>query len=502
MKEKYDVVIIGSGLGGLASGVILAKHGYSVCIVEKNRQAGGNLQTFARNKKIFDTGVHYIGGLEKGQNLHQIFKYLGIMDKLRIERMDMDAFDVVSMPDKPDYVQAQTYELFKEKLYGQFPKEKEGIDAYCAHMIAACDSFPLYRLIGEKENVFENKYVKTGARDLIASLTSDPDLQNLLAGNNFLYEGIGEATPFHVHALVVNSYIESSWRMVGGGSQIALQLIKQLRTHSGAIFKKREVTEILSEHGKVTGVELKSGERIFAKYVISNIHPARTVQLVRSKKITPAFRTRVTELGNTRSSFSMHLVLKDGQIPYFNRNYYDFYCDDVWKAHKHRPWPGIGMISTGPGSANMDYADNLTYMTYMHVDEMKMWKESFNTTLQPSERGKDYEAFKEAKMDLLLDRLERRFPDIRNTITDRYASGPLAYRDYIGSADGSMYGIRRDYRFPERSFIGPRTKLKNLFLTGQNLSHLHGILGVSIAAISTCSELLGLEELTDKIRNC
>ena len=76
MKEHYDIVIVGSGLGGLVSALIMAKEGYSVCVLEKNNQFGGNLQTFVRDKTIFDTGVHYIGGLSEGQNLNQYFKYL------------------------------------------------------------------------------------------------------------------------------------------------------------------------------------------------------------------------------------------------------------------------------------------------------------------------------------------------------------------------------------------------------------------------------------------
>ena len=75
MDKKYDVVIVGSGLGGLVSAVILAKEGKRVCVLEKNNQYGGNLQTFVRDKTIFDTGIHYIGGLSEGQNLYKYFKY-------------------------------------------------------------------------------------------------------------------------------------------------------------------------------------------------------------------------------------------------------------------------------------------------------------------------------------------------------------------------------------------------------------------------------------------
>ena len=67
---KYDIIIIGSGLGGLLCGYILSKEGKKVCIIEKNTQIGGCLQNFVRNGCIFDTGAHYIGGLDTNQNLY------------------------------------------------------------------------------------------------------------------------------------------------------------------------------------------------------------------------------------------------------------------------------------------------------------------------------------------------------------------------------------------------------------------------------------------------
>lgn len=85
---KFDFVIIGSGMGGLTSALILAKKGYKVLVLEKNPQVGGALQVFSRDKCIFDTGVHYIGGLDKGENLYQLFKYLGIYDDLRLKSLD------------------------------------------------------------------------------------------------------------------------------------------------------------------------------------------------------------------------------------------------------------------------------------------------------------------------------------------------------------------------------------------------------------------------------
>src|SRR5690554_2658374 len=102
-------------MGGLVSSIILAKEGLKVCVLGKNNQYGGNLQTFVRDKVIFDTGVHYIGGLEKGQNLYQYFKYLGIIDGLRLKRMDKDAYDYITFDGDPNkYPHARSEEHTSE----------------------------------------------------------------------------------------------------------------------------------------------------------------------------------------------------------------------------------------------------------------------------------------------------------------------------------------------------------------------------------------------------
>ena len=92
----------------------------------------------------------------------------------------------------------------------------------------------------------------------------------------------------------------------------------------------------------------------------------------------------------------------------------------------------------------------------------------------------------------------KKFPNIRDCIQDIYTSTPLSYRDYIGSNRGSIYGYVKDANNPLHSFISPRTKIKNLLLTGQSLN-MHGILGVTIGAVLTCSEIVGMESLLNKI---
>ena len=94
--------------------------------------------------------------------------------------------------------------------------------------------------------------------------------------------------------------------------------------------------------------------------------------------------------------------------------------------------------------------------------------------------------------------IEKKFPNIRECIQSIHTSTPLSYRDYIGNHRGSAYGYVKDINNPLTSFVSPKTKIKNLLLTGQSLN-MHGILGVTISAVTTCSEIIGKDYLLQKI---
>ena len=96
--------------------------------------------------------------------------------------------------------------------------------------------------------------------------------------------------------------------------------------------------------------------------------------------------------------------------------------------------------------------------------------------------------------------VEKKFPDIRQCIKAYYTASPLSYRDYIGNDDGSMYGIVKDYKDSLKTFISPRTKVPNLYLTGQNLN-MHGILGSAMSGIITYLAVTGDDDVIEKIKN-
>jgi all-trans-retinol 13,14-reductase len=499
--KKFDVIIIGTGMGGLVCGNILAKEGYSVCMVEKNKQLGGCLQIYVRNKVIFDSGVHYIGALDKGQNLYQIFKWLGLMDKLKLEKMD-PAFDRILLEDDDkEYRIMQGYDAFEKEMITEFPDETKGIQKYINTIREICDSFPLYRLRLEGDLIKKQESMKISAKQFIDSITSNEKLRSVLAGNNMLYAGAGETTAFYVHALTVNSYMESAWRCLDGGSQIAKILSGNIRDAGGSIIKNREVKKLLTENGAVTAVRLNDGSSLHAKYFVSNITPAHTFRMLDEDLIRPVTRRRIEDMETTVSSFILNIVFKKNHFPYIKYNYYFHKAGTVWEMESYNQdnWPLGYAVYLSPGAKN-DYATGMTIFAYMRYDEVRPWAASFNTVSVKQNRGSTYEEFKKRKTEKLLDRVEERFPELRKSILHTYTSTPLSFRDYIGNDDGNLYGTVKDFRNPTGTLISPKTRIPNLFLTGQYLN-LHGILGTAISGLITSMALMGKDDFIEKIRN-
>ncbi|MDP6909828.1 MAG: all-trans-retinol 13,14-reductase, partial [Flavobacteriales bacterium] len=107
--------------------------------------------------------------------------------------------------------------------------------------------------------------------------------------------------------------------------------------------------------------------------------------------------------------------------------------------------------------------------------------------------------FKAQKTEQLMAAVEKRFPNIRDCVKSIYTTTPLTFRDYIGSDDGNMYGTEKDFRTPLTNFIPTKTKIPNLWLTGQYLN-LHGIFGVTISSIITCRQFIDGRKLLERIK--
>ena len=490
---KYDAVIIGSGLGGLECAHILSKAGMSVLLLERGTQAGGCLQSYRRHGLAFDTGFHYVGGLDEGQSLHSAFRHLGLL-RLPWQRLD-NHFDRVTIGNQT-FSFAQGYDAFVETLTAAFLAERDALNKY-ADMLKQCGEQQFDALNPQTgESSLLSRLFETSAYQYLTETFHDPLLINVLCGTSLKMELRKESLPLFTFAHGNGSFIESSWRLKGDGSLIVNSLADGIRMHGGEIICNAEVQELVEKDGKLVHAVCSNGEIYEGTIFISNIHPAVTCNLVKqSSRMKKVYRSRITHLQNTFGMFTVSLRIKPQTLRYFNWNQYIYKEPDVWAFHlKNNPVSGV-LVSCRIPEDGSKYVQQVDLLTPMNWSECEQWSHT-----EVGRRGEDYKAMKKRVADECITLAERFIPGLRDRITGCYTSTPLTYRNYTLTPEGSAYGLRKDFRNPMITLLSPRTPIPNLLLTGQNLM-LHGLHGVTMTALFTCAEVLGKEPIWNIVKN-
>lgn len=487
------VIIIGSGLGGLSCGYILAKKGFRVTILEQNVQIGGCLQTFTRDGVRFETGMHYIGSMEEGQIQNRFFRYFDLLDKVSLSQLDTNGYDVISLAGKR-FPLANGDENFIETLARFFPKEKKNLKYYCEYLNKITD-YSVFYTPKKQMNSFLNPVFTLSVDEFICSLTNNKMLRAVLSGQLSLYGGVSDKTPLYIHALIHDYYSKNAFRIVGGSSCIATALADSIVEMGGEIHTKCKVIRINTDAEKVTGVNMEGEkEELKADVVISDIHPNRLLEMIDTPLIRPIYRKRLNAIENTAASFCVYICFKGETVPYQNYNLFHCNTEDVWQVasnYSNCEFPAGFLYMHSCSKKSPKYADGAVVISYMDFQEVAPWQGT-----RIGHRGKDYEDFKHRKAEALLDALEEQCPGTRAAIKSYYTSTPLTYYDYTGTEKGSMYGYLADCHDLIRTRVLPQTKIPNLFLTGQN-TNIHGMLGVMIGSVLTAQNLVDTSDIID-----
>ena len=495
--KHYDVIIIGGGLGGLSCGVMLSKEGLNVCVLEQHHTIGGCLQSFKRDGYTLDTGMHYVGSLSEGQIMHQYFKYFDIIDKLNLRKLDVAGFDHFHFSDGSSYCHAMGYERFIDTLSKDFPEERNNIKALCNDIksIGNLVSPEILREGRISNGGFE--FMSMSAYEEINKHIKDEKLRRVFAGNSGLFAGDKLTTSMYEYGMITNSNIDGAYAFVDGSQHLADLLSERIKTNGGDVMLKSKVDNIFLVNDTAEYVELESGERFSAKWIISSLHPAVTFSLLKNNTVyKKAFFTRMRSLPNTYGVFTTYLLFKPNKIKYVNQNHYLFNNPDVWATEGD--YKGCNIPSTllcmQPNSEN-EYTKVITLLTPMRHSEYERWND---TSLR--NRTPDYEEFKQHYSETVIDFVSQFYPDLRNNVEKIYTATPLTYRDYTSTPQGCAYGIVKDCRNPLVTLMPAKTRISNLLLAGQSLN-IHGCLGTTVSSVVTCSEILGVEYLSKKIGN-
>jgi all-trans-retinol 13,14-reductase len=262
------------------------------------------------------------------------------------------------------------------------------------------------------------------------------------------------------------------------------------------------VIRLKEEAGKIQELQLEDGRIFQAEWFISNIAPGPSFDLLESKLIKTATRKRIASTPHTVSAAMLNIVLKKGSFPFVNHNRYYHRSEHIWDDLRPER---SGQIQTFgvfyyQDSEEPGFASGLSVLVYRPFQEWLEWANTFRTTGQPQSRGQDYENKKNELSREIISGLAHWIPDLASCIETSDLCTPLTYRDYLHIPEGSMYGFQKNVDDLANTTYATRTKIPNLLLTGQNIN-LHGVLGVSVTAVLTCAEILGLDYLLTKMKS-
>lgn len=505
--NSQSCIVIGSGLGGLSTAVILAKNGYQVTVLEQGAQVGGCLQCFTRRGAKseglgvakFETGIHFVGSAAPGQVVDTVMRYLEIRDAVKLSPLDADAYDVVCLNGKR-YDIPMGRERFIERMSGYFPSQRENIEKYfdLIEKVANASSIHSFKQKESAVTLDVESQIRS-VNDVVESMIPDKALAKVLVGQLPLYAGERDKTPFSTHAFIVDFYAKSAYRIVGGSDCIARALVDVIRKYGGEVICRQKVERILLDGSRATSVLTADGKTYQADVVISSAHPLRTIEMLGDTPlIRQSYRNRIRSISQTMGSFVLYLQFKENAVPYMNHNFYSYNDETPWDCERYddSTWPKGYFYMHHCSEENQEWGRSAIVMSYMRMDEVEKWK---GTSI--GQRGSDYEEFKARKSERLLDLLERDFPCIRQNIAHVYSSTPLTYYDYTGTEEGSMYGIAKDVNKGAACRVSHRTRIPNVLLTGQNVNS-HGILGVLVGSLVTCGELLPTDRLYNQLMEC
>lgn len=489
------VVVIGSGLGGLTCAYTLLRNGHEVVVLEQGAQVGGCLQCFSRRSVKFETGMHFIGSASKGQIMDCLMQYFDIGSQVVLSPLDVDGYNTVDLCGG-QYRFPVGREAFIDRMASYFPSQKDALKHY-VDIVDGIQRVSSLRNITMPSHDMSalSEYQTRSVNEVLESVFSDRRLCDVLVGDMPLYGARKDKTPFALHAFIMDFYNNSAFRIVGGSDSIASALVHNIENMGGMVLTGKKVVRILCDDKKATGVET-SDECLFdADYVISAVHPSRTLEMLDTHLIRPAFRTRINSIDQTPSVFALYVKFKDKAVPYMNTNWFGYGTDTPWgcEVYDETSWPKNYLYMHMCHEHCPQWARSGVVLSYMDFSEVRPW---YGTAV--GRRGEEYEKFKADRARRLIAAVDARHKGFASSIDSYYTSTPLTYLDYTGTSDGSIYGVAKDITLGPAGHVPYRTRIPNLLLAGQNVNS-HGIMGVMVGTFLACGAIVGQDELYSQI---
>jgi all-trans-retinol 13,14-reductase len=507
-EQRFDAIVIGSGLGGLSCAALMAKAGKRVLVLERHYTAGGFTHAFRRRGYEWDVGVHYIGDVHKPHSpIRRVFDTI-TDGKLQWAKMDAVYDRIVIKDTYYDYHAGVAN--FREGLLQHFPHAGDDIDTYLQHIRRASRSVPAHfgqRLLpsllqgaaGSAARYFAGDYFARTTHEVLKDCTSDRKLAAVLAGQWGDYGAPPKQSSFAMHALVAQHYLDGGNFPVGGASQIAKHIIPIIEASGGAVLVDAEVEEILVERGRAIGVRMHNGDALHCAQVISaaGVHTTFGKLLPVEIAQRAGMLDKVETLKRSVAHLALYVGLKGSreELGLEQANlwvYRDYDHDASLKRFLARPSLDFPLMYLSfPSTKDPAWAGNFPGKSTIDVIAPAPW--TWFSRWQDrawKKRGQDYDDFKAQLSERLLEEIYTQAPQTRGMVDYFELSTPLSTAHFSNYAAGELYGLAHSpHRFSQR-WLTPRTPVKGLHLTGQDILFC-GVGSALMSGVLTASTLLG-----------
>ena len=512
-QARFDVVVIGSGIGGLTAAALLAQHGRSVLVLDQHYVPGGNASVFRRPGYEFDIGIHYLGQCGPRGAIPRILSAAGAKG-VRFNAMDPDGFDTLFFPDFEFRVPAGIEE-YSRRLVSTFPAEKPGIQRYISLLQQMRTLQKLPGQPGRALSVLPRslralRWSFSTVAKFLDTCTENQKLRAVLCAESGDYAQPPSRASLALHAGLMAHYLESgAYYPRGGGQVMSEALAKSIESRAGKLLLNTRVQRIVVENGRACGVIFANkhvGTReVRAETVISNADIKRTLlELLPEGAIAKQSRRKAQKWEMSLALGVVYLGVRSEIFRSTNRatNYWVYssynqepeYLSARSGEFSDKPFAYVSVASHKDSGNDRLAPPGIVNLQVMGLapSSPKAWGISeSDATSNAYRKNPAYLQKKAVFAKRLLQTAERALPGIGQNVVFQEVATPLTHQRYTGATGGTSYGLALT---PEQ-FLHRRPSAKSpvpgLLYAGASTRMGHGIMGSMMSGVAAAAEILG-----------